>query len=391
MFNFLHLHTVAPGTDSPSTPTIPRLPVLPSVVDPTLEPITYWGPVMYPVWAATVFLFGLFLGSFFNVCIYRVPMGLSVNKPKRSFCYRCGSMIEWFDNIPVLSYLLLRGKCRQCGSPFSARYAAIELLTGLLFLAVFVAVNPPGSESFRWETIWFLAFTGLLIVGSFTDLDHWIIPDGITMGGAAVAILASVPIGLLDDQPLLALAGPFPALRLYGGGDTVLLIMSLMEGPGPETIGRWWEPVANSVLGAVLASGMLYLIGEVATFIFRKPAMGFGDVKLFALIGATLGFSGAVATLVIACIFGAVAGVLGIVIGRFWREKSALLREGPERLGETQLDPEAADDDGNLPARMAEIAGHIHRRHRVHHLPFGPWIALGAFVVVVGFRWWYAL
>jgi len=358
---------------------------------------------MYWVWAALVLVFGLLWGSFFNVCIYRLPAGLTVNRPKRSFCFRCGTLIRWYDNIPVISYLVLKGKCRHCGSGFSARYALIELMTGILFAAVFIGTNPVGAgEPFQIATIWFLAFTGLLIVGTFTDLDAWIIPDGVTLGGALAGILASVVIGFVDPMPLLAEFGPFPVLRLYWGEDFFYLFMDILNGPrllqvSPEQV-TWIDSLANAVLGAGFGSGLLFSIGFLGKLLFRKDAMGLGDVKLFALVGATIGIKGVLIALMVACIFGAVAGLLGRVPAMFRRPGPSLLQAGPDRLEESSPAAQEDEADGEKQAQvdhgalgeLVEIGRHLPRARSVHHLPFGPWIALGAVFVVI-FQDWFVL
>ena len=118
------------------------------------------------------------VGSFLNVCIYRLPLGMSVNEPQRSFCPNCKAQIAWYHNLPIVGWLWLRGRCANCHQPISARYPAIELLTGLLFLAVW--------RHFQQEWILVLPgviFVSLLIVATFIDFDHFIIPDEITIGG----------------------------------------------------------------------------------------------------------------------------------------------------------------------------------------------------------------
>lgn len=342
---------------------------------------------LYPFLCVFVFIFGLFLGSFYNVCIYRVPLGLSVNKPKRSFCFRCGSQIHWYDNLPIVSYLLLLGRCRACGGSFSARYLGIELLTGIVFLAVFIGANPPGVETLQVATLWYLAFASLLLIGTFTDLDHWIIPDGVTVGGAIAALLLSLPIGLMDQWPLLVQFGPFPMIREYWDADLFTMMMALAQGPetagmAPE-ISRWWDAPANALTGAAFGFSLLYGIGVIGKVLFGKDAMGFGDVKLFALIGATLGIVGSLLTLFLACLFGVLGGGLGMLTAALREGRGSILQEGPNLLGERE---KGADPPGELPPsvrRLEEIARSAPRPRPVHHLPFGPWIALGALIVVI--------
>lgn len=359
-----------------------------------LSPIDFFDvsqPAIMVYWAVVFFIFGLFFGSFFNVAIYRIPAGLSVNHPKRSFCYRCGSMVLWYDNLPVISYLMLRGKCRHCGTGFSARYMMVELLTALLFVAIFLGVHLPDPGRFQFASLWYCAFASLLIIGSFTDLDTWIIPDGITIGGAIAALVAAIPIGLLDPMPLLAVYGPFPVLRVDWGSDIFMLISDLLRGPALSGISasdiQWWEPLANALLGAMFGPALLYGVAILGKIIFRKDAMGMGDVKLFALIGATLGITGSILTLFFACFIGSIIGGLGILLGKVGQGKAPILQEGPRLLRERRAgaDSEEAPDPEkrDLLIRLGEIALGMPRPRQVHHLPFGPSIALAGLIVVI--------
>src|SRR6476659_6589503 len=133
------------------------------------------------------FVLGAAIGSFLNVCIYRLPRALSVNEPRRSFCPSCKKPIPWQQNLPLLSWLLLRGKCTNCGSRIAFRYFAVELLTALLFLAVWLV--------FPWPIILvYWVFVSLLLVATFIDFEHFIIPDEITIGGTVAGLLASLAL-----------------------------------------------------------------------------------------------------------------------------------------------------------------------------------------------------
>ncbi|MGV3661082.1 MAG: prepilin peptidase [Prosthecobacter sp.] len=152
------------------------------------------------------FYIGAGIGSFLNVVIYRLPLGLSVNKPKRSFCPSCKTQIPMWQNIPLLSWLMLRGKCASCGGKISVRYFLVELLTGLLFYAVFVKLTViypnPWVHIPAWgpEMLCLWVFVSLLIAGTFIDIDHFILPHSITIGGAVAGVLAAwwVP-GLVEE------------------------------------------------------------------------------------------------------------------------------------------------------------------------------------------------
>src|SRR5438045_2960308 len=150
-------------------------------------------PVSYDLlFRGFAFGLGAAIGSFLNVCIYRLPRDLSINEPSRSFCPACKKPIPWRQNLPLLSWLFLRGKCANCGSRIAFRYFAVELLTALLFLAVWI--------SFPWPVaLVYWVFVSLLIAATFIDFEHFIIPDEITIGGTVVGIVASLAVPELMD------------------------------------------------------------------------------------------------------------------------------------------------------------------------------------------------
>ena len=148
------------------------------------------------------FVLGAAIGSFLNVCIYRLPLGMSVNEPKRSFCPSCKAQIPWYRNLPLVSWLTLRGKCASCGARISFRYLGVELLTGLLFLAVWVKLmRGPETPWLLAPAYWILV--ALLVVATFIDFEHFIIPDEITWGGAvagaALSYLLPPLMGVRDE------------------------------------------------------------------------------------------------------------------------------------------------------------------------------------------------
>ena len=203
-------------------------------------------------------LFGLAIGSFLNVCIYRIPLGQSIVHPP-SRCTGCGQALRWHHNVPVASWLLLRGRCAFCGAGISARYPAVELLTGVVF-ALHALVFEPGPL-----LLVRLAFAAVLIVLAFIDIDHRILPDSMTLTGIPLGVLAAVWLP-----------------------------------PG-------WR---DSLLGVVVGGGSLWLIAE-AYYRWRKiEGMGMGDVKMLAMIGAVLGWRAVVVTLVLSSFSGALVGVL---------------------------------------------------------------------------------
>jgi leader peptidase (prepilin peptidase)/N-methyltransferase len=222
-------------------------------------------------------LFGLLIGSFLNVCIYRWPRDLSVVRP-RSACTSCEKPIAWYDNVPVLSYLVLRGRCRQCGSGISWHYPFVELATGVAF-AFFVhryALTPEAAK--------YSIFTAIVIALVFTDLDTLLLPDELTLGGLIIglgfAFLAPVP-----DSTFRMTAGIF----------------------GFQT-----GNVAEALAGAIVPAGSIWLGGWLFEKIRHKEGLGFGDVKMLAMIGAFLGISGALMTIMIGSIAGSVIGLIFI-------------------------------------------------------------------------------
>jgi len=219
-----------------------------------------------------VFLWGLCVGSFANVCIYRLPLARSIVWP-RSHCPHCDHLIAWFDNVPLLSFLLLRGKCRSCGQIISKRYFLVELLTGVFFLVIF------SRYGFDFRTpIYWMVVTGL-IIGTFVDFDYMIIPDQITLGGIFTG---------------LAFSFIFPSL--HG-------VASHFAGFQAAFIG-------------MLAGGMiLWLVGEFGRLAFKKEAMGMGDMKLLAALGAFLGWQAVIFTIMISSLIGAIAGIAMVLTG----------------------------------------------------------------------------
>ncbi|NQT71018.1 MAG: prepilin peptidase, partial [Desulfobacteraceae bacterium] len=157
-----------------------------------------------------IFLFGMCLGSFMNVCIYRLPLEKSIADPPRSVCPSCGNMIKYYDNIPVLSYLWLKGRCRHCRAPISLRYPLVEVLAGLAAASVFFAFG------LTLEGLIYFVFIALLLVITFIDIDHKIIPNVISIPG--------IPIGLIASLALPQLTFKESALGLLAGGGSLLIV-----------------------------------------------------------------------------------------------------------------------------------------------------------------------
>jgi leader peptidase (prepilin peptidase)/N-methyltransferase len=250
--------------------------------------------VLIQLW---VFGLGLVIGSFLNVCIYRIPENISLLWPA-STCVNCSKRIVWYDNIPVLSYLFLRGKCRHCQHKISALYPIIEIITGIVFLLLFNSVLILQGDLIS-AYIFYLIFCCLLIVGSFVDLKFYIIPNEITYTGLVLAPIA----GLLCTgfHNLNSTLG-------YFDNSTNQLIASLQA----------------SMLGIFVSGGMIFLCGVIGKLVLRKDAMGFGDVKLMGVIGGFLGWKLGVATFFLAPFFGLLFG-----IPRLISKKGKMIPYGP--------------------------------------------------------------
>ena len=216
--------------------------------------------------AVAAFFWGLVVGSFSNVCIWRLPREEQVVRG-RSHCPACGRLIVWYDNLPLLSFALLRGRCRGCRGPISWRYPAVELLSGLGWAAVVASWGPTPTA------LVYGAMISALIVVSFIDAKEQIIPDVVTLPGLGLAVVASVV---------------WPALH----------------GTSCHPCGLW-----AGVLGALAGGGAIYAMGTIGQWLFKKEAMGGGDVKLMAMLGAILGWQKILIAFFIAPILGSLVGL----------------------------------------------------------------------------------
>ena len=217
--------------------------------------------------AVFVFVFAVCIGSFLNVCIYRMGREESIIRPS-SHCPSCKHQIRWYDNIPLASFLFLRGRCRDCDKPISPRYLLVEFLTGAIFLFLYYRFGL-GAPFFIYAI-----FVCGLIVATFVDFDFQIIPDEISVGGVILGLLAGFV---------------FPEIH----GATIHLL-----------------GLKEALLGVVVGGGTLWILGCVGDFIFKKETMGGGDIKLLAMVGAFLGWEAALLALPLASLFGAVVGVI---------------------------------------------------------------------------------
>ena len=248
------------------------------------------------LWAAAAllaFVVGAMLGSFLNVCVHRLPRGESVVRP-RSKCPKCDNAIAWYDNIPVVSWLVLGAKCRQCGEPISWQYPLVEALTGSLFLAVF------WKFGFSIASPVYMALAAGLVLITFVDLTDWTIPDEVTLPGIPLGVVLAIVAMIVPDTRLLL--------------DNVYL----------------------SLAGLAIGGGVLYLLDKISLLLLKKRGMGFGDVKLMAMLGAFFGPLGVFLIIMMASLLGSVVGITLILMNR---------------------------------GKDEETGG--------HYLPFGPYIALG--------------
>lgn len=213
-----------------------------------------------------IFILGSIVGSFLNVCIWRMPRGESIITPW-SHCIHCNKALPWFCNIPFLSYIILKGRCKFCKNPISFIYFIVEFITGASFVYTYLHFGT-SPEFF----IYTLFICGLIVV-TFIDIKHRIIPDELSIGGAAAGILLSIIC---------------PSIQM-----TMSFKIALVK----------------SFAGALVGGGIIYLTGLVGDFIFKKESMGGGDVKLMAMIGSFLGVKYALLTFFLAPLFGAIVGI----------------------------------------------------------------------------------
>lgn len=340
--------------------------------------------------SALVIGLGLICGSFLNAVIHRLPRGIGLALPRRSFCPSCGRSLPWIENIPVVSWLVLRGCCAGCKVKISGRYPLVELLTALSFLALWLSFPPSLAVAY-------MVFVALLIAGTFIDLEHMILPDSITVGGAVAGVVLSVFVAGL--HPEAATWEERLRMSLFGAGVGFAVLFTVVE-LGKLAFGRKkfdLDPVETFALGGSneephlkigeedwdlrdvfyrpsdtfelhTTEGEIWKLrtrgvmrgdvhtsyneakgwsGTIHAVVIPREAMGFGDVKFMLTLGAFLGWPGALFSIAAGSVIGAVAGIILLAV---------------RRLGE---------------------AGRI---------PFGPYLAAGALVwVAIGpemIRWY---
>ena len=287
-------------------------------------------------YATAIFLFGLAFGSFLNVCIHRLPQGLSVVRP-RSACPQCHAPIRAWDNIPVVSWLLLGGRCRDCKAPISPRYVFVELLTGLIFLACWLTFGP---------TLWTLKFClfGFLLLGLiFTDAETKLLPDALTLPGLFAGIVFSL---LVPVDGLAARLMPWLGMRVSAFPWRLLSL-------------------GDALLGAAVGASFIYGAGAIYLRARGIEGMGFGDVKLMGMVGAFLGVELTVFTLFSASLVGSLAGLGTILL--VWIKRTQRRRKRNHE---------------SLPAarRRAWKSASVVYRH--YEMPFGVFLGTMALVAV---------
>ncbi|MEZ5978913.1 MAG: prepilin peptidase [Planctomycetota bacterium] len=282
-------------------------------------------------------LFGVTAGSFANAAIHRLPRPeLGMLRPKRSICPKCGYQLRWYDNLPLVSWVSLGGKCRSCRASIGWRYPVVELVCGGLFVLALLRLPEPNVGLLL---VWWVALTAL-VIASAVDFEFFEIPDEISIGGTVLA-----PVFCLLVPELQA--------------DT--LVAQYMADGGP--VGRF-EALVGSFAGILAGGGLTYGVGWIGARLHGQEAMGLGDVKLMAAAGGLVGPGGALAAFLLGAAFGSVAGVLAVI------RIHVLLRRRQRRLGLRK-------------SFFWTLAG---ARRLGRYLPFGPYLALGIGFVLLAWN-----
>jgi leader peptidase (prepilin peptidase) / N-methyltransferase len=335
-------------------------------------------PIYKFLFGAFAFVVGAAVGSFLNVCIYRWPVDLSINQPRRSFCPNCKQPIPWHQNLPLISWIVLRGRCANCGAKISFRYFAVELVTAVLFLAIW--------ESFPCQVaIAYWVFVSFLIIGTFIDFEHFIIPDRVTIGGVIAGVVCSVEVPALMQTDSRLAAGVRSLLAAALGYVSLLIVLEAgkiafgrkrirFDAPTPFTWTKHGDD-ADFVVGTeeslwsdyfarekdrllltcdetridhhtygnamldfrydrVTAEGHVIMLDDVTQIsgvarklVIPREAMGRGDLKFLAAIGAFLGWRAVLFSLFAGSLLGSIVGLITLVVGKpVW---SAKLPFGP--------------------------------------------------------------
>jgi leader peptidase (prepilin peptidase) / N-methyltransferase len=342
--------------------------------EPVFSP-DVWARVPFHFWSVVFFVFGSMVGSFLNVCIHRMPLGLSVVSPP-SHCPHCKYSIPWFLNVPLVTWLVLRGKCKNCGAPITVRYFLVELLTAALFLGCWLAYG----ESSAWLALTYALVLAGMIAATFIDFEHYIIPDEITIGGTVVGVLLSL-CPQLHEQPTMwkglgqgllgagvgwvLIYGIVRAGKLMFGRQRVQLPVDarivfsetavhlpdrdvpyeelfyrqsdeiVIQARTLELIDRGYANVTVRLSPKRLCVGdeefnpetIPHMEAVGSEIVLPREAMGFGDVKFMAAIGAFLGWQATVFSLVVSSFLGSIVGIIGMATKG--RERFARIPYGP--------------------------------------------------------------
>ncbi len=290
-------------------------------------------------WVAWWAITGLIVGSFLNVAIHRLPLAdETVSKPRRSRCPSCKTTLTWKENVPLLSWLVQRGKCRTCGWKIPWRYPLVELLTAVLWAVVAYRTLP---DHFGICIVQTVVLSGL-VVATFVDFACFEIPDEVSIGGMVLAPIASLLVPALHDGSPLA---------------------QWLDGPNAVEASRAGSLFA-CVCGMVVGGGCLWLIGKVGSVLYGRDAMGFGDVKLLAAGGGFVGPGAALMALMIASVLASIAGLSNMLRFLWILRARARRRRRQGGFGRS--------------AQVARAAG--------RYLPFGPYLAAGIGIVLLAWK-----
>lgn len=282
-----------------------------------MHEIVFSSPSLLLIGKIFSFILGTFIGSFLNVCIYRIPYRKSILYPS-SRCFLCLTPIRWYHNLPIIGYFLLKGRCASCHQSFSIRYAVLELLMGMVSLSLFVRT----ADFYSYFVL--MCFMGAVIVLSFIDIDHWLLPDRITIPSVILGILFS------------------------------LFVFSL---PSGSYIG-----IKESIAGAFVGFSVLFLLGFVASRILGKESLGGGDIKFMAMIGAFLGWKAFIPVLLMAALQGTVFGIAQLLYYRIKKGEIVLDNNGIYSVFKDKSDIFTPTS---------------------HHIPFGPFLGLAAYEYLI--------
>jgi leader peptidase (prepilin peptidase)/N-methyltransferase len=340
-----------------------------------------WSLLPFHFWSLVFFSFGCIVGSFLNVCIHRMPLGMSIVTPK-SHCPHCKYSIPWYLNIPLVTWLALRGRCKNCGAPISLRYFVVELLTGVAFLSCWLAFGDAGHPLPSMPVaLVYAVFLAGLIVATFIDFEHFIIPDEITLGGMALGFAASFFLPSLQGAATLNVGMRRSFIGAIVGAATIYAILRLgkllfgrqrvkwpkdakivftetavhlpdkeipyeelycrksdvivLRARTLELVDRGYQDVLVRLSPSALEIGgekidpetVAYMEAVSAEIVLPREAMGLGDVKFMGAIGAFIGWQGVMFSLMLSSMIGAVVGVTLIVMRR--RQWSSRMPYGP--------------------------------------------------------------